>query len=213
MKKFTLIEMLVVIAIIGILASTLMPSLSKARDKAKQAVCASNQKSIGLAMTMYLDDQNGRTAKSATDGGVHIQWRVDIMGYLNLPYATWSDKSESAASKVFQCPSADTLSWGNEYQNTGIGYNRLLDDLQIAIVGAPSETLMNGDTTDWGSASWYDMMLLNPSRSAWVDPPVGDRHNKGINSLWVDGHVSWSSQNALRSGKNNEIDYFYLPEK
>ena len=205
--------MLVVIAIIGILASILMPSLSKARHKARQAVCASNQKNIGLALSMYFDDQNGHTTKSATSGGVHIQWRFDIMGYMNLPYNSWTDKSESAASAVFTCPSADKLAWGNEYQNTGIGYNRLLDNIQIAKVQYASETLLAGDTTDWGNNSWYDMMLINPSRSAWVDPPVGYRHNKGINGLWVDGHVSWNSQASLRSGKNGEIDYFYLAEK
>jgi len=53
MKKFTLIELLVVVAIIGILISMLLPSLAKAREKAKIAVCLSNQKQIGIAFTSY----------------------------------------------------------------------------------------------------------------------------------------------------------------
>lgn len=58
MKKFTLIELLVVVAIIGILVSILMPSLSKAREKARIAVCLSNQKQLALSYTMYSDDNN-----------------------------------------------------------------------------------------------------------------------------------------------------------
>ncbi len=52
-KGFTLIELLVVIAIIALLVSILMPSLSKARELAKRAVCQTNQKGIGTAMALY----------------------------------------------------------------------------------------------------------------------------------------------------------------
>lgn len=52
-KGFTLIELLVVIAIIALLVSILMPSLSKARELAKRAVCSTNQKGIGTAMALY----------------------------------------------------------------------------------------------------------------------------------------------------------------
>jgi len=55
-KAFTLIELLVVVAIIALLISILLPSLSRAREITKRAVCASNARGIGQSMKVYSSD-------------------------------------------------------------------------------------------------------------------------------------------------------------
>ena len=66
MKKFTLLELMVVIAIIGILITMLMPSLSQAREKGRSAVCLSNYKQLGLLNFTFSNDNDSRTVGSGS---------------------------------------------------------------------------------------------------------------------------------------------------
>ena len=76
-RGFTLIELLVVIAIIAILAAILFPVFAKARDKARQSVCLSNMKQLGLSMLMYAEDYDETFPQVVDTGsGLGIQERL-----------------------------------------------------------------------------------------------------------------------------------------
>ncbi len=67
-RAFTLIELLVVIAIIAVLMAILMPTLQRAREQGKRAVCLSNVKQLTLAWILYADDNDDKIVNGM--GGV-----------------------------------------------------------------------------------------------------------------------------------------------
>ncbi len=113
MKKnaFTLIELLVVIAIIALLLSIVLPSLSKAKDKAKNVICRTHVKGIGVAILLYLDDNESRAFNNRnTNGHLWYDDKGDVITPDNAgwwPDAYWAVGYGAYTSdeKVFSCPS------------------------------------------------------------------------------------------------------------
>jgi prepilin-type N-terminal cleavage/methylation domain-containing protein/prepilin-type processing-associated H-X9-DG protein len=94
-NAFTLVELLVVIAIIGILAALLLPALEKAKDKAKAIQCVNNQKQVGLALSLYVNDYQGYYPAGADNNREYI--------WAPLLRQTMSQTNTTA---IFTCPSA-----------------------------------------------------------------------------------------------------------
>jgi prepilin-type N-terminal cleavage/methylation domain-containing protein/prepilin-type processing-associated H-X9-DG protein len=105
-KGFTLIELLVVIAIIAILAAILFPVFAKAREKARQITCASNEKQIGLGFLQYTQDYD-ETWPSGTGGAgsLGMGWAGQIYTYVK-------------STGVFHCPDDPTQNQYNTKPTT-----------------------------------------------------------------------------------------------
>jgi prepilin-type N-terminal cleavage/methylation domain-containing protein len=125
-QRFTLVELMVVLAIIGILMSLLLPSLGRARRTARQAVCAQQLHQIGVAAALYSQENNGKILSASAVPDLHglRGWNEPLAPYLGINY----DASDNQAYKIFKgqgifaCPSSkvnNTKLWSNG----GIGWN------------------------------------------------------------------------------------------
>jgi prepilin-type N-terminal cleavage/methylation domain-containing protein len=99
---FTLVEMLVVMAIIGVLAALLLTALGAAKASAKQTACLDNLKQINYATRMYYDDSNDASPNAGFDETPMIAYKNRIRNYLGLK------GHSSPQDKIFACP-ADTF--------------------------------------------------------------------------------------------------------
>ena len=115
-KKFTLLELLIVIAIIGILITMLLPSLDKARRATRAALCASNEKQIGIASAMYLRDNNATfTGEYWTSGAYNAG---EYVGRKKLGSTSWASPCYKPIYHfnympnwdVFMCPETQRIS-------------------------------------------------------------------------------------------------------
>lgn len=115
-RGFTLVELLVVIAVIAVLAAILFPVFAQARDSARRASCLSNMRQLGTAVEMYKSDNNGEypTVRSAVEGELPQAEREEYFSNWTdgvFPYVKNGirDDRKSLSGKrfsgVFHCPS------------------------------------------------------------------------------------------------------------
>lgn len=215
-RAFTLIELLIVIAILAVLAGLLFPVFARAREKSRQTACASNLKNLGLAILLYTQDHDGQSPLAA-------------YATADLDFLTWHDIIEPYAKnrEIGHCPSSPLrkADAGGKV-TTHFGYNAhylttIAPDfsnasghtgVSLAAVARPAEVVLLTDARASLQPSWCGddgKFLLPPSQQdthCWGRPNF--LHDAGCTVLWVDGHVRWRKPDQFYSGQN-PIDRFF----
>ena len=193
---FTLVELLVVMAVIVILATMLYPGVAKARSKANQTVCLSNVRQLSMAILMYAQDYGGRllpAAQSRLDQGAGPETLI-WPAYL-APYAQ--------STEIFICPEAKGESfyadtWA-ERGRLSIGLNRDLEErttntpYPLGAIDEPATTILLADSTpgDTNSPEKARGFQVQADRPPNTKSGIGERHNGGTNVGFLDGHARW----------------------
>ncbi len=210
-RGFTLIELLVVIAIIAILAAILFPVFAKAREKARQSSCQSNNKQLALASLQYTQDYDER---------LPMRWQASDSSFVThcmvYPYMK--------SAQLFTCPSGSTdravsaLAGipGNVIKNsytspggspmhptgdpdgfaTMSGNAAAMDGYtaySLAAIGGPSKLIIWFEFKSYDSLHTDADSAVHTVYEAYAQTESRQRHNGGNNFAFCDGHVKWMS--------------------
>jgi len=170
-EAFTLIELLVVIAIIGILAGLLLPTLGRAKRAAHAAACVSNLHQIGLALELYIQDNEHRLPVCAQLPSVNTN--LPAIATVLAPYLQAKPIWECPADRTFFAVEQTSYEW-NHFLN-GASYDR--PEEWSPVTRSIVETIFGGrlDTPLIGDAAAY-----HGAEGIWT----------GKNALFFDGRVA-----------------------
>jgi prepilin-type N-terminal cleavage/methylation domain-containing protein/prepilin-type processing-associated H-X9-DG protein len=222
---FSLVELLVVVAIIALLAAMLFPAFSRARDNARRASCQSNLKQIGLSLQQYVQDYS---SQYPPDNAISLGASPNGWAFLIQPYAK--------SIQILQCPSEETapspLPSGLGY--TDYGANKYILGLHEASLTSPANTiqvldLIRSDSASWDNGTDSGMYFdcrgdstaprATPGAATWLYRPnekslfrYAERHLEGGNYLLADNHVKYFkplsiSNNCTAPGSNTTFAY------
>jgi prepilin-type N-terminal cleavage/methylation domain-containing protein/prepilin-type processing-associated H-X9-DG protein len=189
---FTLTELLVVIAVIGLLASMLLPALSRAKEHAQCSHCLSNLKQLGVALTLYTHDFNSR---------VQVDAPLD-------PNSTWASilntNEPLQALDVFVCPTYPPRQFTNWFYIYGVRQDPppevsegdFDEILKTSLVPRPTDFLLVADTTSLGrggagARQYYYFRIAHENE-------VHARHNGCANGLFLDAHAETCNRQRLQ---------------
>lgn len=218
-RGVTLLELLIVIAIIAVLAAMLFPAFATSRESARKAVCQSNLRQIGLVFALYTSDWDGRfpaTGDPRLWMGRHWRWPIQ-------PYISFRGEmvdgdprtSRGYVPSVLVCPSDPTA--GQEWDATSYGYAAcmyyppdIVNAMSVGDLLASSPwcaPYISGQPV--GRVAYPAQKVLV---AEWLDNHQTAQHGwwswtGARNCLFVDGHVKHVRAGQVRAAGDDWPDF------
>jgi len=188
---FTRVDLLMVIACLGLLAALFLPALTKAREEARKVECSSNLQYVGLGFQDYGYEHNGRLMPPIS--GVNPQGME--MGYdetLNPFLARLGLRAKQR--KLFICPSQKRTSYP---RLPGYGMNAYCGNVDLTSMPGSFRGVLLAETRGPDGTGSHLADPQNHSPGELDDA----RHNGCANYLFADGHVfGWRPADAVDYG-------------
>jgi len=209
-QAFTLVELLVVVAIIALLISILLPSLQGARESAWTVKCGSNLRQVGVGNEMYANKWDGYYVpmKLESSASLDLRYWPDNPGLREALDIGKADPHFDEWPDGLRCPKVpdDRRRAGVKYsyginttnvetQPSGAGWGGFVG-VHGPSVQRNAETAQYADATDWHAASRWNAnheqrwdIYGEAHGASGADPGVAYRHEEGTNLLFFDGHT------------------------
>lgn len=211
-QAFTLIELLVVISIISLLIAMLLPVLASAREQAVKLQCASNLRSVGIAIHLYAMDNKSVLLSGYRSGpGDYFDWDFltnnnwDAVSRSYSPWLQLRDLDYMQSKKMFQCPASDPIQFPriDNFKRSyavavgirfaGWGYDRI--GTTNYYYGNPSGIQMRIDDGRISKAIILNDNVYKPGLSGYKLNRYAHNPSTGVvsggNAVFSDGHVVW----------------------
>jgi prepilin-type N-terminal cleavage/methylation domain-containing protein/prepilin-type processing-associated H-X9-DG protein len=217
---FTLLELLVVIAIIASLASLVLPALGNAKRQARAAQCKSNLHQLGLALQLYVQDND--CYPLATSDGVFGAWQQALREFMpdSVFYCPLQQAPSTQFINIFQLNgdlitphygyNALGAAWrGSPPNNPGLGGDLnlttgLREPTPANRVASPAQMITLGDSDTFIDVIFGTQPQTNIPNQIYIIFPyiveplgylgVGNGHDGGANMLFGDAHVQFGQQ-------------------
>ncbi len=218
-RRFTLVELLVVVAVIAILFGMLMPVLAKARKITKQSCCINNSRQINLAIAHYIADFDDSipyvSTGSYTPPNTVKYWSENFQDYMK-------------STNILQCPGKErkiytTSAVGHPLCDYGRNFSHLATSpshtqagsqvIKLRLVKNPAKVLELVDSVANHAShddSWLVYCPLEGTTTTKQMNNVDVRHSNRANVTFWDGHIEPLKWSNMQTDENNDILWFHV---